>query len=928
MQGFRDVIDEVGFKDLFYVGDRFTWAKHYPDGSVIWERLDIALGTGDWLNMFPAFQAAWGDALMCPTLSLVGEKIKKCQRELKWWSSKHFKNISQTLKEKKHLLKDAEEDAQRGGPFDRVLAIKKDISVLLVQEEKLWQQRSHAHWLSSGDKNTSFFHSKASQRYRRNKIEGIRDYNGNLCVDKEEISDLLVSYYQQLFTTSKPNGIKDVLEVVSHVITEEMNADLTREFTKADVDFALKQMAPLKAPGPDGMPPIFYQHYWHLIGNDVARAVLFCLQHGHFPPDLNHTYLTLIPKFNKPEQVTEFRPIALCNVLYKLVSKVLANRLKKILPLIISETQSAFQSDKAISDNILVAFETLHHMKTNTSGKTGFMTMKLDMSKAYDRVEWDYLLQLVRKMGFCQKWIHLISQCISTVSYSVLVNGEPTKSFKPTRGIRQGDPLSPYLFLLCSEGLTQLINKAVHAGKIRDDSLLFCSAQLGDVKTIQEILDKYEKASGQQINKEKTTLFFSKFTSLVEKNQIKALLGLPEIRTYEKYLGLPAVVGKNKRESLNFIKERVWKKLQGWKEKILSQVRKEVLLKAVVQAIPTFAMACFKLPIGLCKDIETMIRKFWWGQREDRRKIHWNSWNTLCRPKKEGGMGFKDLCKFNDAMLAKQVWRLVHSKDSLFYKVFKSKYFPNSTIFEAKSTNGSYAWKSILKARRVITLGAKWRVRDGRCIRIFGDNWIPGEGLGKVISPRTSLAANALVAELINPVSGWWDPQLIDSNFLPFEAQRIKAIPISSVAPEDILIWPKSSDGEYSVKTGYKVLCEESLGDMASASGTNNGESLWSRIWKLQVPGKVKHFLWRACSDSLPTKQNLWRRKIIACPNCEACNSYPENTIHALWSCEEIRDAWERDFNWLDRRKIVRGSFMDLWEMLGQKPDNADLPSF
>ena len=149
-------------------------------------------------------------------------------------------------------------------------------------------------------------------------------------------------------------------------------------------------------------------------------------------------------------------------------------------------------------------------------------------------------------------------------------------------------------------------------------------------------------------------------------------------------------------------------------------------------------------------------------------------------------MGFKDLCKFNDAMLAKQVWRLVHDKDSLFYKVFKTKLFPNSTIFEAKSTNGSYAWRSILKARKVISLGAKWRVGDGRCIQIYGDNWVPGEGSGKVISPRTSLGTNALVAELIHPVSSWWDSRIIDSNFLPFKAQKIKAIPISSIAPEDI----------------------------------------------------------------------------------------------------------------------------------------------
>ena len=166
-----------------------------------------------------------------------------------------------------------------------------------------------------------------------------------------------------------------------------MNTLLGREFTRVEVDVALSQMAPLKAPGPDGMPPIFFQHYWEDIGSDVAAAVLSCLNLAHIPAGINHTYLTLIPKVRSPEHVTEFRPIALCNIVYKLISKVLANRLKVILPDIISESQSAFQSDKAISDNILVAFETLHHMKTKKSGKIGSIAFKLDMSKAFNRVE-------------------------------------------------------------------------------------------------------------------------------------------------------------------------------------------------------------------------------------------------------------------------------------------------------------------------------------------------------------------------------------------------------------------------------------------------------------------------------------------------------------------------------------------------------------
>ena len=217
----------------------------------------------------------------------------------------------------------------------------------------------------------------------------------------------------------------------------------------------------------------------------------------------------------------------------------------------------------------------------------GFMTMKLDMSKTYDRVEWDFLLKLMRKMGFQRRWINLISACISTVTYSILVNGEPNGNITPTRGITQGDPIAPYLFLLCSEGLTGLIRQAVQEKKIRgfslckggpkishlffaDDSLFFCRAQMGDIQSIQNILERYERASGQQVNKSKAALFFSTNVSTTTKHSIQEVLGIPEVKEYEKYLGLPAVVGKNKRAGLNFIKDRVWGKIQGWKEKLLS----------------------------------------------------------------------------------------------------------------------------------------------------------------------------------------------------------------------------------------------------------------------------------------------------------------------------------------------------------------------
>ena len=170
---------------------------------------------------------------------------------------------------------------------------------------------------------------------------------------------------------------------------------LRAEFLESEVGATLHQMSPLKAPGLDGMPPLFFQHFWGSINNDVTSSILSWLNSGTLPSPLNHTFITLIPKTNSPEFVHQFRPISLCNVLYKIFSKVLANRLKKILPKIITEHQSAFTKDRLISDNILVAFETLHCLQKYNSKTHDFMALKLDMSKAYDRVEWPFLEEVM-----------------------------------------------------------------------------------------------------------------------------------------------------------------------------------------------------------------------------------------------------------------------------------------------------------------------------------------------------------------------------------------------------------------------------------------------------------------------------------------------------------------------------------------------------
>ena len=243
---------------------------------------------------------------------------------------------------------------------------------------------------------------------------------------------------------------------------------------------------------------------------------------------------------------------------------------------------------------------------------------------------------------------------------------------------------------ILQEGLHSLIQQAELAGSIRgvslcsagpkvshlffvDDNLLFCRATTQECSTILVILHQYEESLGKKINQGKTQLFFSPNIDHHVQQEIKNMLGVGATINYEKYLELPSFMGRAKKQSFNYIRERIWHKMQGWKECLLSQGRREVLIKAVLQAMPTYIMACFKLPKSLCKDIESLIRKFWWGYKGEGRKTHWMAWKKLCKPKCQGGLGFKDIENFNLAILGKQVWRLLHNKDSLFYKHYKTR---------------------------------------------------------------------------------------------------------------------------------------------------------------------------------------------------------------------------------------------------------------
>jgi hypothetical protein len=245
------------------------------------------------------------------------------------------------------------------------------LSRLEDQHSTYWKQRAHANWLKYGDRNTSYFHAYATERKKTNVIKRLIREGGGVVEREEEIGPYIANHYKSLFMSSVGPQNDELLCHVPQMVTDDMNESLTRAYNESEVKDALDSIGDLKAPGPDGMPAIFYKTFWHMLGLKVKEEVLGVLNGGQMPTGWNETTIILIPKVKNPECITEFRPISLCNVLYKLISKVLANRLKIVLPHIISPTQSAFVPGRMITDNVLLAYEITHMMHGKKGGRDG-----------------------------------------------------------------------------------------------------------------------------------------------------------------------------------------------------------------------------------------------------------------------------------------------------------------------------------------------------------------------------------------------------------------------------------------------------------------------------------------------------------------------------------------------------------------------------
>ncbi|RVW46135.1 Transposon TX1 uncharacterized 149 kDa protein [Vitis vinifera] len=806
MRNFAEIVNDLGLVDLPLQGGDFTWNGGLHNQS--WARLDRFLVSPSWIDQFSGinqcrlprpvsdhfpimlvgggirrgptpfrFENMWlkaegfkelvrswwqGIDVRGSASYKLATKMKEIKQKLKVWNRKVFGKLESNKSAALQQLEfwDREEN-------DRILTMeeselkkeaKENYKKWVIMEETHWRQLSREIWLKEGDRNTGFFHRMASAHRRNNCMERVK-INGEWFLEEQEIREGIANAFKELL--SEDLGWKaDIGSLQLDQISQEESETLERPFTEEEIQGALMEMNGDKAPGPDGFTLAF--------GKVKCGA----------------------------EDLGDFRPISLLGGLYKLLAKVLANKLKRVVGKVVSNSQNAFVRGRQILDASLIANEVIDSwQKRREKG----LICKLDIEKAYDSINWKFLLKVLQKMGFGSKWVGWMWSCISSAKFSVMVNGVPAGFFPSSKGLRQGDPLSPYLFVVGMEVLDVLIRKAVEGGflsgcNIRggsesplhishlffaDDTIIFCEARKDHLTHLSWILFWFEAASGLKINLAKSEII-----------PVGEVVGMEELA---------------------------------------------VELGCKVGSLPSQYLGC---PRWWLEDLRKCKGTFLWGGGHMEGKTHLVNWEVVCTDKAKGGLGIRKLALLNKALLGKWIWRYACDKDNLWKQVIKVKYGQEDFGWRPKKAMGAVGvgvWKEIWKESEWCWNNMIFKVGKGNTIRFWTDVWCSETALSNCFPHLFAMAVqrNATVEEMWDQNSGhenWnlnflrdfndWELGLV-GDFL----QILRGHKPSGV--EDSVLWSKGRRAHFRVKEAYNLLVRSDDTGFPSRS-----------IWVTRVPTK------------------------------------------------------------------------------------------
>uniref|UniRef100_A0A251UDF3 Putative RNA-directed DNA polymerase, eukaryota, Reverse transcriptase zinc-binding domain protein n=1 Tax=Helianthus annuus TaxID=4232 RepID=A0A251UDF3_HELAN len=795
------------------------------------------------------------------------------------------------------------------------------------------RQRARTKWALDGDENSKFFHAHVNARKAVNGIPGL--IIGSRWVDKPvQVKLEVLKFFRNRFSevvVNRPDWVSHGLRQLSDTEKES----LVMPFSLSEIKCALKECGDDKAPGPDGFNFKFIKVFWHLFETDFLKVFERFFEDGAFSMGCNSSFIKLIPKIKDPVDLKNYRPINLIGIISKMVSKVLANRLKSVIGSVVSESQSAFLKGNFILDGPLIVNELYNWCKKS---KKKVFFLKIDFEKAYDNVNWNFLNSIMEQMGFPSRWCNWIKGSVESARSSVLVNGSPTFEFKCSKGIRQGDPISPFLFILVMEALSYMFDKEKSEGLLvgiqtprngpvvshlfyADDAIIMGEWSRSNITNVVRILRVFHICSGLKINIAKSNLY-GVGVSNGDLSDMANIIGCQAEEFPFRYLGL--TVGANMNRVVNWkpVYDIFDTRLAKWKAGLLSMGGRITLIKSVLESLPNYFFSLYKAPVQVIKELEAKIRKFLWGGDPSSNKVHWAAWDRVALPVDRGGLGLCKLKTINNSLLSKWGWRFLVDKQKLWVKVIEAVHKTKNRwdCFPVRKSLGG-VWGNIINLVDNMVLDNKplksfftGEVGNGRAFQFWIDPW---SSLGPLRLRFPALfdleeKKECLIHERVIIGSGvsrydwkWRRPLMAgqEVNELIDLCGMLHSLELKDV--KDKWLWSGSADNQFSVGTVKAAIIRK----------IDSAVEWWPSKCKW-IPWKCNVFIWRLGLNKLATMDALRKRNMAGddC-YCVLCGEVEETVDHLFISCGFSSTIWALISLWCKIPNIFAFSIKDLLDL-------------